>query len=334
MAHITIQQRQVWRQLATVVFLGSLLASPTTEAQPARPFALAAAVGIPGGGGPGSPPCGTHPAYLNPVLLFHFVGTAPLDVPVTIPACPSSSINDPIYVAFDNRGELFVANRHGNQGGFGSVARVVFENDGTPVDNGVITDPGLNAPHGLAFSHNGELFAANYLTGTISRFRFSPRGNAIPNGTINVGVGGLIGLAFNRKGELFVTASSPTVYRFVFNPATGAALPNGTFSVPGSAALHALAFNAKGELFIVEPYTDRVYRFRFDPDGTAIENGFFAAPRGPIGLAFSPVGELFVGGHFGGWITRFVFDSHGNPVESGSTETPQLGGLAIYPSAP
>lgn len=318
-----------------VIFAAAALpVCPAAEAQPARPFTLAAAVGIPGGGGVGGPPCGTNPAYLNPVLLFHFVATKPASPSATIPPCPATSVNDPIYVAFDNRGELFVANRHGNQAvGVGSISRFVFDPNGTPIGNGVITDPGLSAPHGLAFSPNGELFAGNYLTGTISRFRFRPQGNAIPNGTINTGLGGLLGLAFNRQGELFLTAGGSTIYRYVFDPASGAAIPNGSIAVPAAGGLHALAFSHRGELFASDIYTDTVFRFRFDSDGSALPNGSFIVPGGPIGLAFSPPGELFVSSHFSGGISRFVFDAEGNPVPNGFTSTPQMGGVAIFPSA-
>ncbi len=319
--------------LWAVLLAGAALVQPVrVEAQPAKPFTLAGAVGIPGGGGPGAPPCNTNPAYLQPVLLFHFLGRQPLQAQPAIPPCPASLVNDPIYVTFNHRGELFVGNRHGNQPGMGSIARFVFDSAGNPVPNGSITDPALNAVHGLAFSPRGELFAASVF-GSISRFQFTPHGDAIPNGTIANGMSN-IALAFDRKGELFATASDSNVYRYLFDRSTGTAIPNGSFHVPGSCCLHGLDFNHRGELFVGDIGTDTVFRFLFDAAGNPVPNGSLAVWGGPIGVAFSPPGELFVSSHFSGGISRFAFDGRGNPMLKEFTPTPQMGGVAVFPAHP
>ena len=111
----------------------------------------------------------------------------------------------------------------------------MFDEDGNFVANGTIEHSSLNAVHGLAFSRTGELFAGGCCPGgAIARFRFSPTGAAVPNGTIATGMFN-IGLAFSPHNELFVTAGgSSDVFRYAFGQ-NGTATPNGSFTVPGSA---------------------------------------------------------------------------------------------------
>jgi sugar lactone lactonase YvrE len=294
----------------------------TVQAQPPLASMLIAPHGEPG----------SDPAHLNPVLRFQFTGTGPLSGLSSIPSTPATSVNDPIFAAFNARGELFVGNRHGNiGGGVGSISRFTFDSSGNFFDNGTITGNSLEAVHGLAFSPSGELFAANLFNGHISRFLFDPSGNAVANGTIFNGIVNM-GLAFSANNELFVTHSDSTVSRYLFNPTTGAAIPNGSFVVPGASRLHGLTFNSQGELFIADIDTDLVFRYLFDSSGNATGNGAIFAPGGPIGVAFSSDGELFASLHFSGGISRFLFDSSGNATANGLEPTPRLGGLAVFPS--
>jgi DNA-binding beta-propeller fold protein YncE len=242
---------------------------------------------------------------------------------------PAKLVNDPAFVVFNSRGELFVGNRHGNVlNGFGSISRFRFDAKGRFIANGTITGNSLEAVHGLAFVPTGELFAANLRNGLISRFLFTAGGNAVPNGTIFTGEIDNMGVAFSSNGEMFTT-HNPVVRRWIFDVTTGAAIPNGSFSPSGATFLHGLAFDAKGELFITD-LADRVFRILFNENGDPISNGSIPVPGGPDGVAFSPRGELFVASHFSGVISRFLFDAAGNYISNGSLVTPgTLGGIAI-----
>jgi WD40 repeat protein len=254
-----------------------------------------------------------------------------------LPVIPSSFTNNPIYVAFSSRGELFVTNRHDNRsGGAGSISRFVLDMDGNFIPNGTITGNGLEAVHGIAFSPEGELFAVNYIANTVSRFLFDVQGNAISNGTFSSRLQSTLGLAFSSSGELFVTSLypyTPTVQRFVFDPETGEAIPNGNFLATGGSGLPSLAFSPDGELFVASLYNDKVFRYMFNEGGEPVANGSISAPGGPSGVAFSSSGELFVTTHLdpSGTIYRFLFDEFGNAISNG-TETVgvNLGGVAIY----
>jgi hypothetical protein len=315
--------------IAVVIILGGGPAAPA-QAQPPVQSMLVTTATIPGWGGPGPAPCGTNPAYLQPVLRFALEGTGPLTPLVSIPPCPASLVNDPRDVAFNSHGELFVANRHGIVAGeLGSIARFTFDSDGNVVANGVITGNSLEAVQGLTFNPAGELFAANFLNGTISRFGFDAAGNAVPNGTI----AGFVypeALAFSPEGELFVTHSFSLISRYLFDPHTGAAVYNGTFTIPGEIQFAGLAFNDSGELFIASVYSNLVFRYRFDSAGNLVPVGAISAAGAPLGIAFSSAGELFVTGHFSGGISRFLFDANGNAYSNGFVSTSTLGGVAIF----
>lgn len=272
---------------------------------------------------------GSDPGHLTPVLRYTLDGVGQLVVLPSIPSTPLTLVNDPIYSAFSQSGELFISNRHGNVSStVGSIARFKFDTQGNPIANGAITGNGLGAVHGIAFSANGDLFAANLLSGNVSRFRFDAQGNAIPKGFFSAG--GAQGVAISKTGEIFVSSGS-TINRFKVDPATDAVVPSGTFNVPGS-ALHGLGFSQQGELFAAALGSNVVFRYVFDAGGNAIPNGTISTPGNPIGIGFSPAGELFVSLHYGGGFYRFKFDSSGNAVPNGFVTGPQLGGIALSPT--
>jgi len=272
---------------------------------------LATANSTPGGYQPGE------------VFLFKLEGISPL---TALPSIPANLTNAPKYVAFSQKGELFVSSF------FGSILRFTFDADGNFTPNGTIIGNSLENVHGLAFSSQGELFAANFSNGTISRFLFDAQGNAIPNGTISVN-GGNQGLAFSPNGELFNTDNSQSVRRFLFDPVTGAAIPNGSIFIPEATpghGLHGLRFNSQGELFVAALDNDLVFRYTFDSNGNPTRNGTIIVPGAPIDVAFSPVGELFVSTHSGGGLQRFIFDEQGNAIFNGVNLFEHLCGVDIF----
>ncbi len=133
-------------------------------------------------------------------------------------------------VANPATGELFVTECCG----VNEINRYVFSADGTAVRNGVITGGGLNNPHDMAFSAQGELFVANANGNSVSRFVFDAAGNALPNGQITGnGLNGPIGLDFSPWGELFVASFLGVggISRWLFDAAFNA-VPNGSFPTP------------------------------------------------------------------------------------------------------
>ena len=273
-------------------------------------------------------------AGTDPVLRFAFQDTGP--------ATPLSTINPPAvvnsaYVTFNAEGELFVANRHDNFTN-GSISRFKMNPDGTFSANGVITGNGLIGVHGVAFSPSGELFAASYVPGTVSRFKFDGNGNVTPNGKFAVGYG-VQGLAFNKAGELFVARDKATskgiINRYLFDH-SGNPVFNGTIPAGFGQGPHGIAFSPAEELFVAD-VNGFVHRFLFDTNGNAVPNGSIAAPmKNVIGVTFSQMGEMFVTGMVNSSkIYRYLFDTNGAAIPHGQITTDQVGfGMpAVFPSA-
>ena len=273
-------------------------------------------------------------AGTDPVLRFSFEGTGSVTPLSTIK--PPSVINSS-YVTFNAEGELFVSNRHDNFTA-GSVSRFKINLDGTFTANGVITGNGLIGANGVAFSPSGELFAASYVPGTVSRFKFDSNGFTIPNGKFSVGYGPQ-GLAFNKQGELFVARDKATskgiIYRYIFDQ-SGNPVLNGTISAEFGQGPHGIAFSPAGELFVPD-LSGYVHRFLFNSNGDATPNGIIIAPiKLVFGVTFTQAGEMFMTGMVNSSkIYRYLFDTNGNAIAHGQIETAEVGfgTPAIYPSA-
>lgn len=275
-------------------------------------FQLIATLSPPGGGS------------FQPVLRFQILGTGG-------PASPLSSIpqqltNDPVCVAFRTPSQLFVSNRHSNNGS-GSVSTFDFSNDFSTFTQGpTLTGNGLANCHGISFnSINGELFVVGAYTGVVSRFLFDMGGNAIPNGTHATGNGNLRGIAIRPNGtEMFLSFLSQILrYRLLEN---GTIQLTNTYTGFGSA--HFMRFRGD-ELYVADLTQAVVHRFEFDLAGNMVSNGTVASP-GAIDVAFSPDGmEMFVGSHFGHGINRFAYNANTDSwALTGNIPTASLGGLA------
>jgi streptogramin lyase len=277
-------------------------------------------------------PPGQKPSYNGPALLFGANGDAlPTPLPA-IPPGPQTSLYDPDGAIFNPAtGELFISNREGGTGG--SISRFFVDAAGNYTSDGTITGNGLAVVSQLAF-HDGELFAANYWTGTISRFKFDAQSAPIPDGSITVAPY-LEGIAFSPSGELFASTYSK-IYRYLIDSTTGAATPSGTIPDPGPGRLHYMAFSSDGDLFVASFDDSRILRFSFDNSGKAVLDQSISVDH-PLGVAISRTGELLVTTHGNriGKITSFLPGPDGNYAANWSipsdVNSDSLGGIAIEP---
>ncbi len=122
----------------------------------------------------------------------------------------STGLSRPSALAFDQAGNLYVANE-----GTGSGYIEKFTADGAPV---LFASTGSRSPVGLAFDSAGRLYATSYYDDTL--LQFTPEGA----GTVFAHTGyEPMGLAFDRAGNLYVAdAGAHTIETFA---------PDGTHSV-------------------------------------------------------------------------------------------------------
>ena len=186
---------------------------------------------------------------------------------------------NPTGLAFDNAGNLYVANDDPN-----GYAIEKF----TPTGAGsVFANSGLSSPLALAFDRAGNLYVANAGGSTIEEF--TPSGVGTVFADAGDGVNNPLGLAFDSAGNLFVsnqfggTANTGTIEKFT---------PDGIGSIfaDGLNNPYGLAFDSIGNLYVAIFLDDTIEKFTPDGGGTVFANtGLFR----PIGLLFDSAGNLY-----------------------------------------
>ncbi len=186
----------------------------------------------------------------------------------------ASGLTSPFALAFDRRGNLFVADA-----GSGAVYKF------TPAGVRTTFALGLSVTVGLAFDSAGNLFATEFYSGQI--YKFTPNG---VRSTFASGLGEPQGLAFDKAGNLFVAVLGGVVK---FTP-TGVR----TAFASGLTTPFALAFDSGGNLFVADggdpwdypPVDGAVYKFT----PTGVRSIFASGLTYPDGLAIDSADNLFV----------------------------------------
>jgi sugar lactone lactonase YvrE len=182
----------------------------------------------------------------------------------------SGGLGEPLGLAFNNTGNLFVAN---------SLNGAVYQI--TPGGSLTTFASGLSDPHGLAFSSSsGNLFVDDYNTGAI--YSYTPGGTPSP---FAAGLNHPLGIAFNSAGDLFeADGGSGNIYEFT---------PGGarTTFASGISSPYGLAFNSAGDLFVSDPTSGII---EITPGGTPTP---FLSMTGISDMAFDSAGNLFATGN-------------------------------------
>jgi sugar lactone lactonase YvrE len=205
------------------------------------------------------------------------VNTASPSTPTLFASVP----NDPVFMAFDSSGNLYVSQQAGT-----TVNKI------TP--GGVVSTfaTGLSGPTGLAFDTSGNLYVANYNNGsgtTVSKI--TPGGSV---STFATGLNGPEGLAFDSSGNLYVGNLSHNTGTTVSKIAPGGSVS--TFAT-GLDQPVGLTFDSSGNLYVAN-YGNGIVS-KITPGG--VESTFCSNPSDPDpqGLAFDSEGNLYVGWGFG-----------------------------------
>lgn len=182
----------------------------------------------------------------------------------------STGINFAMGLAFDSKGNLYVANNGGS-----TIEK--FAPDGT--DLGVFAN-NVSRPTGLAFDAAGNLYVANF-GNTIERF--SPIGTPLIPFT-SLSLNNPEGLAFDSSGNLYVANNgSDTIQVFSLAGTDLGPLPTVGLSGPIG-----LAFDGDGNLYVVNNLTSTIEQIT--PDGT--ESLFATTGYSPAFLAVQHTSTL------------------------------------------
>jgi hypothetical protein len=197
----------------------------------------------------------------------------------------ASGLSQPVALAFDRAGNLFV----GNSGARACIPEldcpplpstvVKVAPDGTQITFATLQGTQLL---GMAFDGAGNLFVSD--GGSIVKIA--------PDGTQSTFASGFQGawpLAFDRSGNLYVGENPPGPSFILKFAPDGTSTTFKTFPAPGS-SITALAFNAGGDLFLIRGGPI----LKVSPDGSSTT---FAVGNFWSALAFDTAGNLFAGQH-------------------------------------
>ena len=210
-------------------------------------------------------------------------------------ASASSGLDTPSGLAFDNSGNLYVANSYPN-----SILR--YNSSGQA---SVFATWGVWQPEGMAFDRSGNLYVANWYDNTIVKFDSGGHGSVFASGLSSP-----TGLAFDSAGNLFVAnryAPGGTVMKF--DPSGHGSVFASGLSIPSG-----LAVDRNDNLYVATADNFNSM-LRYDPAGH--ESVFASNIQGNggqvvlWGLAFNNIGYLdaIVGNMYNGTVEKF--DSSG-----------------------
>ncbi len=111
--------------------------------------------------------------------------------PIGTIAGPDTGLHDPVGVAVDCSGNIYVANYEGGPSEYGSVTvyQPGSDGDAKPARTIVGVDTGIRQPYGVALDFDRNIYVANYTggesrTGSVTVHAADANGNATPSRTI------------------------------------------------------------------------------------------------------------------------------------------------------
>jgi serine/threonine-protein kinase len=157
----------------------------------------------------------------------------------TFPTGKLSGVSNPVQIAIDRDGTVYVANSQTDATGAGSIT--IYPR-GHKAPARTLT-AGLNTSMGVAVDSSGTVYVSNKLLASIEIF---PKGKSAPSATITANLKGPDGLAVDRAGDLFIADSSAND---VLELAHGTKTPK-SFGLIGLSRPTGVAVDTHGNLYV------------------------------------------------------------------------------------
>ena len=274
----------------------------------------------------------------------------------------SSGLDSPSGLAFDAKGDLWVANESANTVVGYTPSQLLLGLPGTSLSSG--PSESLGSPCALVFDSAGDLWVANESADTIVEYAPSQLvgGAPVPRVTVSSSSSGLAdsldgpsGLAFDAKGDLWV-ANEPADTIVEYAPSQlvgGAPHPKVTISAssgPAPSGLadsldgpSGLAFDAKGDLWVANETANTVIEYTPGQLVTgspvphaiisphAASAGLSASLSGPRDLVFGASGALWVADEEGDDLVEYAPDQlvSGSPAPRATISSGPSNGLSV-----
>jgi sugar lactone lactonase YvrE len=219
---------------------------------------------------------------------------------------------NPVGLAVDGGGNLFVANRSG--GVSGTIDRF------TPGGTRTLFSSDMNFPSKLAFGLDGGLYAGMVGNNTVRKF------NALGQGTTfaSSGLSGPIPLAFDHSGNLYVgNMNNNTITKFGLNGQP-------TFFANSGAAPYGMTCDNADNLYVVNFGDNDI--LKYDPAGNAslfadLSDGLNA----PVDIVFDGSGNLLVLNLGNNTIQRYDLAGNGSLFANTGMDHPESMAIRLVP---
>lgn len=195
------------------------------------------------------------------------------------------SVGNPVGIAFDNLGNMFVL-PFGSSGGTSTAGDVLeFASPYTGSAIAAIGSGSFQGPRGIAIDGNRNLYVTD--SGNNRVLEFVPPYTAAPTVLLN-GTTSLYAIALSPSCNLFITSGSSVLENAP--PYAGVAVA----TITSIASPSALTFDSAGHLFIADGNANIVDEFNAPYTSAAINTTTLTNGSVPLGLAIDASGNLFV----------------------------------------
>ncbi len=194
----------------------------------------------------------------------------------TFPTGQLEGVSDPVQIAVDRDGTIYVANAQTDAMGDGSVT--IYPRGRTAPSRTLTA--GLGTSMGVAVDSAGTVYVSNKLSGSVEAFA---KGKSAPSATITANLTGPDGLAVNSSGDLLIADSSAND---VLVLAHGTKTPK-SLGLRGLSRPTGIAVDSHGNLYVSNLVGAASRIAVYAPNATKPSRVF--ALRGPYGLIGEPL---------------------------------------------
>jgi len=230
------------------------------------------------------------------ILVFAGNLSGTLNVaPLATIAGSNTGLSNPLGIALDSSGQIYVANNNSSGNG---VSVFAANPSGTlnevPVATIVGSNTAMNNPSGIGLDSAGKVYVANDSgTNTITVYAASPSGtlNEAPVATIT-GSNTLInqpeGIGFDSTGRIYTGNNAPSIQVFAASPSgtlNEAPLAMITGSNTGLGVNYGIAVDSSGRIYASNNSNNSITMYAANPSGTMNESPLATITGGNTGLS-------------------------------------------------
>lgn len=165
---------------------------------------------------------------------------------------------------------------------------------------------GLVGPYHIAFDASGNMYVANFMNDTVTKYASGWNNGASPVATLSNGLSDPIDIAFDSSGRMYVANFfNGTVTKYATGWTNGAQ-PEATLTVANFGA-HAVAFDSQDNMYVAETSGDTVKKYAAGwTAGAQPLETLTTGLQDPVDITFDSTGRMYVANLANNTVKRFA----------------------------